>query len=833
MAEYMSERELRKIERNRRKEEDRLKRQNARTLEKEEKRKREQSEHDKKEREQIELQKQRERLIHERRKLKEKSKLLYEMEKGMKERERVDKEIRQKSKDIKKDFESDSSETEEEFKELEQVDSDHNSSIERKERSDKTRKYTSSSKENLRLKESEITQSRRAERKDSSDSEYSDLDKSTELQVNARQTFSEERMKKRKGSVLNMKDEVSFRNENPLSSDSLEDKESEIELDSEQSESDASEDAYTTVDQIYDVDYIENPRHNSTEIETEENKNVNFENEMRWLDEKWQQYQCENAELKSSIDKLRNTETEKENIKRDRNKHLKYTAAEDMLKEKIKQLKIREKRVNDAIQENRMLKQKQAEELDKLKHRQTEAKRESEKRKIEKDKLKKLKDEELLLKQRIKEKEARLLNENRTNAEINENKTDTRKANKSEKTESTKAKLHKPNIPSLTETTFEEWKIEVEIILKSGLYEENILRQAIRNSLCGHTRKILLTMSPDATIQQIINKLEGIYGNIRSGESVLSEFYMSKQGKDENVSEWGLRLESILQRAIEKGHIKEEQREDMLKTRFWRHLYSEDLKNATRLSFETSKSFEELRRKVRIEENEMSMTRIQEVEIEDKISLNQHKSEDDSDIVMKTVLERMKRLEEELLRVQEKRHDIEQERSRWDRRDRYRDRYDRGNYRNRYRDYEYGDRRNYKRDYRERYDTDRPNRDYRRRYDDIDWRKEDDRYPRYRRDDIERGYRGDRRTNDRYGNDRERNYDVNSCRDQNEKYRESDSRRDNKEFDRNDREGSNAEQRKQDTDKGDTAKQEHKQVQSNSKTEAAGRTNTPNKPLNR
>ncbi|XP_053406322.1 trichohyalin-like [Mercenaria mercenaria] len=669
--------------------------------------------------------------------------------------ERVDKEIRQKSKDINKDFESDSSETEEEFTELEQVASDHNSSIERKERSDKTRKYTSSSKENLRLKESEITQTRRAERQDSSDSEYSDLDKSTEIQANARQTFSEERMKERKGSVLNMKDEVSFRNENPLSSDSLEDKESERELESEQSESDASEDACTTVDQIYDADYIKIPRHNSAEIDTEENKDVNFQNEMKWLDEKWQQYQCENAELKSSIDKLRNTETEKENVKRDRNKHLKYTAAEDMLKEKIKQLKIREKRVNEAIQENRMLKQKQAEELDNLKQRQAEAKREREKRKLEKDKLTKLKDKEMLLKQRIKEKETRLLNEERTHAEMNENKEDTRKASKSEKTESTKAKLHKPNIPSLTETTFEEWKIEVEIILKSGLYEENILRQAIINSLCGHIRKILLTMSPDATIQQIISKLEGIYGNIRSAESVLSEFYMSKQRKEENVSEWGLRLESILQRAIEKGHIKEEQREDMLKARFWRHLYSEDLKNATRLS---SKSSEELRRKVRIEENEMLMTRIQEVKIEDKISLNQHKSEDDSDIVMKAVLGRMKRLEEELLRVQEKsreekestsddiyrRHDIEQERSRWDRRDRY-DRYDRGHYRNRYRDYEYGDRRNYKRDYRERYDTDRSNRDYRRRYDDLDLRKEDDRYPRYRREDIERGYRGDRK----------------------------------------------------------------------------------------
>ena len=46
----------------------------------------------------------------------------------------------------------------------------------------------------------------------------------------------------------------------------------------------------------------------------------------------------------------------------------------------------------------------------------------------------------------------------------------------------------------------------------------------------------------------------------------------------------------------------------MLKTRFWRHLFSEELKNATRMYFETAKIFDELRGKVRTKEYEMKTT---------------------------------------------------------------------------------------------------------------------------------------------------------------------------------------------------------------------------------
>ncbi|XP_053390589.1 uncharacterized protein LOC123549864 [Mercenaria mercenaria] len=104
-----------------------------------------------------------------------------------------------------------------------------------------------------------------------------------------------------------------------------------------------------------------------------------------------------------------------------------------------------------------------------------------------------------------------------------------------------KGKLLKPTIPNLTEDTFDELKIEVEVIMNLGLYEESMLRQAVRNSLCGQTRKILLTIPPSTTTKKIISKLENVYGNVRSGESVLAEFYMARQGRDEGIAQWGIR----------------------------------------------------------------------------------------------------------------------------------------------------------------------------------------------------------------------------------------------------------------------------------------------------
>lgn len=210
------------------------------------------------------------------------------------------------------------------------------------------------------------------------------------------------------------------------------------------------------------------------------------------------------------------------------------------------------------------------------------------------------------------------------------------------------AMIHKPNVPKLSEGQFEEWKMEVEFMVDSGLYNEEILKQAVRNSLTGNMRRILLTIKKEASIQEIINKLEGIYGNVRSGESIIEEFYSSKQRKGESISAWGLRLENLVQVAIEKGHIQENQRDDMLKSRFWRYLEDEDLKNATRLTFETCSSFEELRLKTRREEQEMKKTE----EISHIKSAQQTKQTRDNDTLLKELLEKINRIESKLNRLE-------------------------------------------------------------------------------------------------------------------------------------------------------------------------------------
>ena len=87
------------------------------------------------------------------------------------------------------------------------------------------------------------------------------------------------------------------------------------------------------------------------------------------------------------------------------------------------------------------------------------------------------------------------------------------------------------------------------------------------------------------------------------------------------MSLWGLRLEEIIHRTLEKGHIRPEEKNDLLKDIFWRGLRSEKMKNATRVHFESISNFELLRRAVREEENQIA--------INTGIKLQQQRVEDD------------------------------------------------------------------------------------------------------------------------------------------------------------------------------------------------------------
>ncbi|MEW8545075.1 MAG: hypothetical protein AB2693_16240, partial [Candidatus Thiodiazotropha sp.] len=196
------------------------------------------------------------------------------------------------------------------------------------------------------------------------------------------------------------------------------------------------------------------------------------------------------------------------------------------------------------------------------------------------------------------------------------------------------------------EASYEEWKYEVNCLRKEGDHSESVIAQAIRKSLRGQAKKVLLPLGTSAKLPDIMGKLEGVFGNVATGESVLREFYTACQSQDETVAAWGLRLEELLQKAMDKGHIKQEEKNDMLREKFWRALRSDRLKNATRVHYESITNFELLRRAVRAEEHEMKIsTGVRQQQMKADISQEKEEVEDSK---TDKILARLESLEKQM-----------------------------------------------------------------------------------------------------------------------------------------------------------------------------------------
>ena len=67
------------------------------------------------------------------------------------------------------------------------------------------------------------------------------------------------------------------------------------------------------------------------------------------------------------------------------------------------------------------------------------------------------------------------------------------------------------------EASFEEWKYEVNCARKDKQYTESMIAQAIRKSLSGQAKRVILPLGTTATVEQMIEKLEGVFGNVATG----------------------------------------------------------------------------------------------------------------------------------------------------------------------------------------------------------------------------------------------------------------------------------------------------------------------------
>ena len=68
---------------------------------------------------------------------------------------------------------------------------------------------------------------------------------------------------------------------------------------------------------------------------------------------------------------------------------------------------------------------------------------------------------------------------------------------------------------------FDDWKLETNYLIKSSPYPDIMINQAIRHLLRGKARKVVNTFNPNVTAAEIIDKLDSVFGNVASGESVV------------------------------------------------------------------------------------------------------------------------------------------------------------------------------------------------------------------------------------------------------------------------------------------------------------------------
>lgn len=155
---------------------------------------------------------------------------------------------------------------------------------------------------------------------------------------------------------------------------------------------------------------------------------------------------------------------------------------------------------------------------------------------------------------------------------------------------------------SKNDTTYDLWRYEVDCLIKEKCKEE-IIAQSIRRSLRGDAGKVAMRLGPGATVTQILDKMESVFGTIERGETIMEQFYSARQEKGEDSMSWSCRLEEIYRKAVIKGVATKEDANEKLRSKFWNGLH-QWIKDITGYKFDALTNFDELRKEIRLVEKE-------------------------------------------------------------------------------------------------------------------------------------------------------------------------------------------------------------------------------------
>lgn len=139
------------------------------------------------------------------------------------------------------------------------------------------------------------------------------------------------------------------------------------------------------------------------------------------------------------------------------------------------------------------------------------------------------------------------------------------------------------------EPSFRVWRFEIDNL--EELYSEREVIRIVHQSVTGVAAETLMRLGKEASLTQIKDKFDHVFGTVVSDEKLLADFYTAQQKSSESVAEWSCRLEDIISHPKLSTQITS--RDKMLKSRFFYGLHNETVKNAIRHRFELG-TFEDL-----------------------------------------------------------------------------------------------------------------------------------------------------------------------------------------------------------------------------------------------
>lgn len=148
------------------------------------------------------------------------------------------------------------------------------------------------------------------------------------------------------------------------------------------------------------------------------------------------------------------------------------------------------------------------------------------------------------------------------------------------------------------EATYSQWVYEVKCLLLEKTHKPEAIAQAIRRSLRGEASSIVRRLGVSASIIDILNKFDSVYGEVDTKEHLLAKFYSARQEDKEDVTKWSCRLEDILSSAVERKLVESSNVNEMLRNMFWQGLRPA-LKDISGYKFEKITDFDQLRVEIR------------------------------------------------------------------------------------------------------------------------------------------------------------------------------------------------------------------------------------------